>query len=193
LKLHNQFLRITIYLWLMTAQMIAQMKGNPMKDYDQILKQLEKQEQELQFDNFSNEMAWTIGTMLVEKARSIQAPVTIDIKRSGQQLFHYAFEGTTPDNDVWVTRKSNAVARFFHSSHYMHESLEKTNRTLEEAKLIPSSEYACHGGSFPIIIKKTGVIGSITVSGLASEDDHNMIIAVLSEYLGVEYDTPSYS
>lgn len=156
-----------------------------MKDYDGILKTLLEQEEKLQFDMFSNDMAWKIGSMLVVKARNIQAPVTIDIKRSGQQLFHYAFEGTIPDNDVWVNRKSNAVARFFHSSYYMQITLEKDNKTLEEAKLLPSSEYACHGGSFPIIIKNTGVIGSITVSGLASEDDHNMIIEVLSEYLGV--------
>ncbi|MDA3846460.1 MAG: heme-binding protein, partial [Vallitaleaceae bacterium] len=90
-----------------------------MADYDSILEQIEAQEKLLQFDSFSNEQAWEIGLKLVEKAKKEHKIVTIDITRNGHQLFHYALEGTTADNDAWILRKMNVVNRFSHSSHYM--------------------------------------------------------------------------
>lgn len=44
-------------------------------------------------------------------------------------------------------------------------------------------EVSAHGGSFPIRVAGTGVIGAITVSGLASQDDHAMIVSVLEDIL----------
>jgi uncharacterized protein (UPF0303 family) len=48
-------------------------------------------------------------------------------------------------------------------------------------------EYAAHGGSFPVRVKSVGVVAAITVSGLASADDHRMIIAGLSTFLNVNF------
>lgn len=50
---------------------------------------------------------------------------------------------------------------------------------------IDFADYADHGGSFPILVSGVGVIGAITVSGLASHEDHSMIVGVLAEHLGV--------
>lgn len=43
------------------------------------------------------------------------------------------------------------------------------NKTLEEKYYVSEQEYAAHGGAFPLIIKDVGVVGTITVSGLAQE------------------------
>ncbi|ROR25793.1 heme-degrading protein [Mobilisporobacter senegalensis] len=56
---------------------------------------------------------------------------------------------------------------------------------MEESSLLSSFEYAAHGGAFPIIIKNVGVVGTITVSGLAQEDDHALVLAVIKEFLGL--------
>ena len=53
----------------------------------------------------------------------------------------------------------------------------------EEAYLISESLYAAHGGYFPVIIKGTGVIVPITVSSLAQEVDHQLVIQAIREYL----------
>ncbi|MCF8020134.1 conserved protein of unknown function [Petrocella atlantisensis] len=146
------------------------------------------QEVVLQFDTFSNKMALEIGLLLVEEAEKENKPVTIDITRHNHQLFHVAMEGTSADNDTWVRRKSNVVNRFSHSSMYMSLKLEVKGGTMEEAYFLNSADFAAHGGSFPIRIKDTGVIGTITVSGLPSEQDHQMVVHVLSQYLKVGFD-----
>lgn len=150
-----------------------------------MLEQLIRQETLLQFDCFSHEMAHQIGEHLYELAQSRQLPVSIDIQRSGQQLYHASLEGSTLDNDHWIKRKSNVVLRFGRSSHYMSLFLEAKQDTLEQTYFLNPDQFAAHGGSFPIRIKGTGVIGAITVSGLPSEDDHALVVEVLCAYLGI--------
>ncbi|HET8841066.1 MAG TPA: heme-degrading domain-containing protein, partial [Ktedonobacteraceae bacterium] len=123
-----------------------------MGDSDELLQKLREQERELQFTSFSNETALEIGLALLKRAVSKNKAVTIDITRYGQQLFHYAMEGTSLDNDEWIKRKTNVVRRFGHSSYYMGVYLRNSGQTIEEKYLLPESEYAAHGGSFPLII-----------------------------------------
>jgi uncharacterized protein (UPF0303 family) len=154
-----------------------------MSEYDEVLKVLLLQEQEFQFTSFSNETALELGLALLDGARGRGKAVTIDITRYGQQLFHYAMSGTSADNDEWVRRKSNVVRRFGHSSYYVGLSLKNAGQTIEEKYLLPESEYAAHGGSFPLIIRDVGVVGTITVSGLPQAEDHELVVSTLREFL----------
>lgn len=154
-----------------------------MSEYDEMLKVLLMQENEFQFASFSNETALELGMALLANARGREKAVTIDITRYGQQLFHYAMSGTSADNDAWVKRKSNVVQHFGHSSYYVGISLKNAGKTMEEKYLLPESEYAAHGGSFPLIIRDVGVVGTITVSGLPQEEDHELVVSTLREFL----------
>ena len=153
---------------------------------DDILKQLLQEEQELQFTQFNEEDAWKLGSQLVELARNRNLPVTIDITRGVHQLFHASRPGTSADNDEWVKRKVRLVYRFGHSSFYMGQILKSKGKRIEEAYLIPESEYAAHGGCFPVIVKGTGLVGTITVSGLPQEEDHKLVVDAIREYLTQE-------
>jgi uncharacterized protein (UPF0303 family) len=93
-------------------------------EYTELLKDLLRQEEEIQFNSFDNNMAFVIGLALLDAAKSKDKGVTIDIARNGQQLFHFAMQGTSRDNDVWVQRKNNVVNRFGHSSFYLGISLK---------------------------------------------------------------------
>jgi uncharacterized protein (UPF0303 family) len=141
------------------------------------------EEDELQFTRFDNDTAWELGNALVEHARAEQVGVTIDIRRGDQQLFHFALPGTAADNDAWIERKVRVVYRFGHSSFYVGSSLRESARTIEQAYLLPESEYAAHGGAFPVIVRDVGVVGVVTVSGLPQEEDHRLVVAVLREFL----------
>jgi uncharacterized protein (UPF0303 family) len=153
---------------------------------DDILKQLLQQEQELQFTSFNESTAWQIGCRLVERAQKEMLPITVDITRGSHQLFHASLQGTSADNDEWIKRKVRLVYRFEHSSFYMGQLLKSKGKRLEEAYLISESDYAPHGGCFPIIVKNTGMIGTITVSGLPQEEDHKLVVQAIREYLAQE-------
>jgi len=45
--------------------------------------------------------------------------------------------------------------------------------------------FAAHGGAFPLTIRGTGVVGTITVSGLPQVEDHAFVVAQLEAFLGV--------
>lgn len=159
-----------------------------MSEYDELLKQLVNEEKELQFREFTNETALEIGLKLIERAKEENKRIAVDITRFGHQLFHYSFTGTTPENDQWIIRKNRVVNRFGKSSLHLGTILRRDNTTIEERYHISSSEYAAIGGAFPIIIKNTGVIGTITVSGLPKNEDHELVAAVIKEQLGLPAD-----
>ncbi|MCT4605449.1 MAG: heme-degrading domain-containing protein [Marinisporobacter sp.] len=154
-----------------------------MTDYEKRLKELKKQEETLQFTEFTSETALEIGMKLIEKAKSRNIPIIIDITRNGHQLFHFSAEGTSPDNDQWIIRKNNVVNRFHTSSLYIGTQLKMEGKTIEEKYHISSKEYAPFGGAFPLIIKNVGVVGAISVSGSRQIIDHNLIVEILKEHL----------
>jgi len=153
---------------------------------DDILEQLLQQEQELQFLSFNESTAWNIGCQLVERAQKDGLPITIDITRGSHQLFHASLQGASADNDEWIKRKVRLVYRFGHSSFYVSQLLKSKGKSIEEAYLISANDYAPHGGSFPVIVRNTGMIGTITISGLHQEEDHKMVVQAIREYLEQE-------
>lgn len=154
-----------------------------MGDYDVSLQTLLKLEEELQFMQFTNEMALELGLALLKAGQAKTRPITIDITRYGQQLFHYAMTGTSVDNDEWIKRKSNVVRRFGHSSYYIGLHLKNIGQTIEQKYLVPESEYGAHGGSFPLIILNVGIVGTVTVSGLPQIEDHELVVETLRTFV----------
>ncbi|KAI8062434.1 hypothetical protein BC940DRAFT_120579 [Gongronella butleri] len=148
---------------------------------DQIL----EQEQRLQFKTFSSQDALNVGLLILDKVKNEydNRPVAIDITANGMQVFRYAMDGASPDNEAWIRRKSNAVVRFRHSSYWLGNSLIVKGRSLEAGSFISEIDYATHGGCFPLQVRNVGMIGTITVTGLKQWEDHGIIVAALEEYL----------
>jgi uncharacterized protein (UPF0303 family) len=141
-----------------------------------------RQEAELRLPHFDHDTAWRLGLSLRELAVARNQSIVIDIRRFGQPhqpLFYTALSGTTPDNPRWVQRKSNVVARFHRSSYAIGLMLAQDNRTFAERYSLPDTDYAAHGGSFPLHVDGAGIIGSITVSGLPQREDHNLVVEAL--------------
>ncbi|MFJ4198181.1 heme-degrading domain-containing protein [Streptomyces sviceus] len=147
------------------------------------LEELEAQERRLVFRQFTYEDAWALGSLLVELARERQAPVAVDIRRGGQQLFHAALPGSTPDNDAWIDRKRRVVERYGSASYLVGARFRAKGSTFEESSRLDPDEYAAHGGSFPITVEGVGVVGTVTVSGLPQLQDHRFVVEALEEFL----------
>jgi uncharacterized protein (UPF0303 family) len=154
-----------------------------MKTYEEMIKFYEDQEKELQFTEFTNETALKIGLRLIDLAKKDNLSITIDITRSGHQLFHYSFEGTSPDNDQWILKKNRTVNRFHVSSAHMGAMVQSSGQTLEQRYGISTFDYAPYGGAVPIIIKNVGAVGTITISGLPGDGDHDLVVQAIKENL----------
>lgn len=147
------------------------------------LDELAAEEARLQFDTLNLEEAWEIGCALRELAVQQSAKVAIDITLRDRVLFHTALPGTDIANTHWVRRKRNTVLALGTSTLVVGMKLAKANQTLEERYGLSPAEHASDGGGFPLRLRGLGVIGAITVSGMPSLQDHQLVTDVLARFL----------
>jgi uncharacterized protein (UPF0303 family) len=91
--------------------------------------------------------------------------------------------GTSPNNIDWIRRKSNLVNRTGRASFFTHLQAIERGQDYDNLPTFDRKDFAAHGGSFPIVVKGTGQVGTITVSGLAGVDDHALVVRALTWYL----------
>jgi uncharacterized protein (UPF0303 family) len=147
------------------------------------LETLLDQESRLQFSQFDEDTAWELGSLLVAEAKKLKLPIAIDIRRGERQLFHASLKGASADNDQWILRKTRTVHRWGHSSFYMNRFLASLGKTIGEKYFVSDQEYAAAGGGFPILVRGTGLVGTVAVSGLPQEEDHRLVIRCIEVYL----------
>lgn len=154
-----------------------------MTDIRDLITEIEAQEERIQFTRFTHADAWAIGSKLVSVATERSLGITIDIQRGDQQVFHAALAGTTADNDDWIARKVRTVRRFGASSFLVGRRFAAEDKDFNTATGLPFSQNVAHGGCFPIVIRDGGIVGTVTVSGLAQADDHALAVEILDELL----------
>ena len=142
-----------------------------------------EQEERLRFSSFNEENAWQLGCLFAERAERDGLDISVDIATKDRVLFRHSRAGTSPDNEAWIERKKRTVNRFGHSSFYIGKKLESLGLTISQKYYLSEKDYAAHGGCFPLIVEGVGVIGTVTVSGLPQEEDHALVVEVLSAYL----------
>jgi uncharacterized protein (UPF0303 family) len=152
-------------------------------DIEQQLKVVALQEERLQFEHFDAITAFTIGSRIKALAEQRKLAVAIDIQLSGWPLFYYSMPGTGPNNADWLRRKRNTVLRFHKSSHRVDLELQQKKTTLTERQGLNAADYVAAGGGFPIILKGTGCVGVIGVSGLSRQEDHELVVEAVAEFL----------
>jgi len=156
-------------------------------DDDALMAEIEAQEKRLVFARFSHDDAWALGSILVGLGHDRDLPITIDITRGEQQLFHAALAGTTANNDDWVARKARTVRKYGVSSFLVGLRHRSSGTPFETRPWTNNALYAAHGGCFPITIADSGVVGTVTVSGLAQEDDHALAVEAIELFLAQQH------
>jgi uncharacterized protein (UPF0303 family) len=143
------------------------------------------QEKLLRFQQFDERTAWEIGSRLKAAAEKRGAILAIDVTLAGHTVFSYAMPGASPNNANWLRRKRNTVLHFYRSSYGFGLQLERDKADLFGKFGLSLSDYAVHGGSFPIYVVGTGVVGAVTASGLPQREDHKIVVGVLAEFLQI--------
>ena len=150
---------------------------------DALLEILETQENELRFKEVSFSSLHEIGERLLFLAGERGGKVYVQIRVNGDVVYASAMDGTSRNNIAWARRKANTAELAGKSS--LRDGLinRAKGRTLSERGL-SETDYTEEGGSFPLLLESGVTIGSFTVSGMKSEEDHQLIADVLSEHLG---------
>lgn len=143
------------------------------------------QEQRLQFASFSATDAWRLGSHLRSLALAAPEPVALGIWLGQQTLFYTGTDSIVPGLEDWLRRKRNTVLRFAQSSLRVGLELAAGAATLESKHGLSASDFVSHGGGFPILLRGTGCIGVIAVSGLPQRDDHTLVVRAISDFLSV--------
>ena len=148
------------------------------------LKIIEEQEKLLRFTGFDAGSAWRLGGLMRQRLLDAGAGGTIEIEVAGQVLFACVTVGATPGQADWIRRKRNTVRRFARSSYAVGRILERDGETMEARHGLTLTDYAAHGGGFPIFVNGVGMIGSAIVSGLPQRADHALVVGAIAELLG---------
>jgi uncharacterized protein (UPF0303 family) len=149
----------------------------------ELLDLLEAQEARLVFDSFDDAIAWEVGVALRQAALGAGHPVAISVRRNGRCLFHAALPGSSADNDGWLERKCAVVDRYGWSSLRVGEQFRVDGKSFDTGSRLDPSRFAAHGGAFPVLLRRTGCIGSVAVSGLPQLEDHRLVVDVLEAFL----------
>jgi len=156
-----------------------------MSTLDNDLQRLALQEQVLQLERFDEATAWELGTRIKAICEARSVGVTIEIRRAKETLFFYAMPGTTPNNAEWVRRKRNTVDLLQRSSYSSGLANQKEGSSLPQRTGVSLSDYAEHGGSFPVRVKGVGCVGTVTVSGVPQRQDHAIVVEAMAALCGV--------
>ncbi|MFF2481962.1 heme-degrading domain-containing protein [Paenibacillus sp. NPDC058071] len=148
------------------------------------LNELLKQEEELQFPSFTNEDALRLGLLIIETAKAeFDKGIAVHIENDKHPLFTHFMQGTDDGNVYWINAKKNVVNRFGNSSLYVGESYKAKGTTFKESAGLPEEEYQGEGGSFPLIVRGQGKVGTVTVTGLQGEQDHYLAVEGIRKFL----------
>ena len=152
---------------------------------DKDLPILDQQEHLLRFTAFDAETAWQLGSLLRNALLERQAGGTVEIEVAGHLLFACATPGATPGQANWIRRKRNTVHHFARSTYAVGRKLERDGGTLRSRHALSETDFAAHGGGFPLWLSGS-VVGSVVLSGLPQREDHSLVVDALATLLSVE-------
>ena len=161
-----------------------------MMDPQKLVKVLNQQEDMLKFDTFTNKEAFELGTRMAQKVYDAGQSLAIGIFNvAGMAVYQHVTPGATVNNTLWMRRKFNTVMNRERSSLWFTVTSEMRGKDLA-AHVLDTNDYALVGGGFPIRLKSGELVAVAVVSAFPHYEDHQFIVDVLAEYLGID-DVPS--
>ena len=152
------------------------------------LARIEVQLQRLRFAAFDEQAAWELGSDLRARAEARGVAVTIEVRLHGATVFLAAMPGTAPANADWARRKRNVVEMLHRPSYAVGREELRDGRSILDLMALDPRDHAAHGGGFPLLVRGTGCVGVVTVSGLPQRADHDLVVEALAARCGVPLD-----
>lgn len=140
-------------------------------DINALMEIIKEQENTYELDYVNEELALQMGIYVIRRAREMGKPVATRITLNRRTLFAFSMTGTKPESDNWIRRKENIAYATNASSYYWECWCELGEHPLEWRGM-SYEDYAPAGGCFPLKVKGAGMVGTLTISGMASHKDH---------------------
>ena len=140
-------------------------------DIQALMDSIQAQETAYEFEHIDEELALQMGLYVIRRAREMGKPVATRITLNRRTLFAFSMAGTKPESDNWIRRKENIAYATNGSSYYWECWCEQGVHPLEWRGM-SYEDYAPAGGCFPLRVKGAGMVGTLTISGMASHEDH---------------------
>jgi len=118
-----------------------------------------------------------VGELLVEQGMQRKLTLAVAVFLDDQRVYHYALEGTSSENDLWIDRKRRTVDLTKMSSLDYRRSILASGISDEMLPLTDGLIAICGGGE--PLIDRTGYRGVAIVSGLPHLDDAEMVHAAV--------------
>lgn len=150
-----------------------------------LLDAVARQESDLVFPSFSSEDAYEIGRSIKQAADAAGRKVVVSISKGGMLLFFHAMDSIKPINLNWLNRKIRTTDLYHCSSFSVGLRQRCSGGTFADAGLDPA-QYAGVGGCFPVVVKGCGFVGTIAVSGMEQQEDHQAVVDAVSGFLQVQ-------
>lgn len=157
------------------------MSETPVETLSEIIRRVEQQEATVLLPSFDNTAGRRLGEILVGFGVSRGLPITVDVTRGDQQLFHAALDGTAAWNDRWLARKITTVRTLGVSSYLAGLQAKVGGHVFEEAPWVDARLMSGHGGGYPVKVAGTGLVGTVAVSGLPDHEDHALAVEALEQ------------
>jgi uncharacterized protein (UPF0303 family) len=145
-------------------------------------KQLLEEEEVLKLPSLTNNDALEIGEIAATLGKQRKLPVAIEVRIGEWVVFHASLEGSKPENDWWIGKKSRVVMMKQHSTIYERVLAEELGIDWYKENKVEDDTHAIHGGALPLITP-SGFAGILIISGLPQVEDHLFAVEVLTEFL----------
>jgi uncharacterized protein (UPF0303 family) len=143
---------------------------------------LEEEFSSLHLNELTHQDALTIGLDLAERAEERGWPMVIAVFLGDQRVFQYACEGTSADNDQWISRKRNTVLKFQEPSFLVGQRFAADGQNFYEETGLNPDDFVCYGGGFPLFVGNA-MVGMVVTSGVPHQDDHGIIVEALRAFI----------
>lgn len=128
-------------------------------------------EQRLSFKSFDHEDCYQLALNIINKVKENNLKnIRIRIVLNNDIVFQYLMNGK--NGEEWLNRKQKTLETFKHSTYYIYLENEATNKYQQ---YLIDNQYAICGGGFPIRVNHE-IVGCVIVSGLAHDQDHQLIV-----------------
>ncbi|WP_310135722.1 heme-binding protein [Paenibacillus amylolyticus] len=142
-----------------------------------------EQEAKYRFEELRQQDICQIGEYLKEISMKQEKPVAVEAALGNFVVFRFYPEGRGIYEETWISGKRNTVTAFgISSKHAMLKMIDKGLKPGHSFSDLDPGRFVLSGGGFPLKLKNGLLVGSLCVSGLHNDVDHNLVIEALDRY-----------